>query len=58
VSWLVAAPLLVPLAGALLAYFVPRPWIGVAGAAALLAAGTLLLGAVMRHGVLVAQIGG
>src|SRR5919106_1702374 len=43
---------------ALLAYLVPRSWIGVAGAAALLAAGTLLLVAVTRHGVLVAQIGG
>jgi multicomponent Na+:H+ antiporter subunit D len=58
VSWLVVAPLLIPLAGALLAYLVPRSWIGVAGAAALLAAGTLLLVAVTRHGVLVAQIGG
>jgi multicomponent Na+:H+ antiporter subunit D len=58
VSWLVVAPLLIPLAGALLAYFVPRPWIGVAGAAALLAAGTLLLLAVIRDGILVAQIGG
>lgn len=57
-SWLVVAPLLVPLAGALLAYFLPRPWIGVAGAAALLAVGTLLLGTVIRDGVLVAQIGG
>ena len=57
-SWLVTAPLLIPLAGALLAYFVPRPWIGVAGAAALLGAGTLLLVAVGRHGILVAEIGG
>src|SRR5918994_5465298 len=57
-SWLVAAPVLVPLAGALLAYFVPRRWIGMAGAAALLATGVPLLVAVVRHGILVAHIGG
>lgn len=57
-SWLVTAPLLIPLAAALLAYFTPRPWIGVAGASALLAAGTALLATVVRDGVLVAQIGG
>ena len=57
-SWLLVAPILIPFATAIASALLHRPWIGVTGAAALLAAALALLVEVVAAGVQVVQIAG
>jgi len=58
VSWLLAAPILIPLATAVATFLVPVRWLGAAGVIALLAADAMLLARVASDGVVAAQIAG
>ena len=57
-SWLLAAPILIPFATAIVIFLAPLRWLGVAGALALLVAGATLLVEVANQGVLAAQVAG
>jgi len=61
-SWLLVAPILIPLATAIAVFVTPlsargRGWVGISGAAALATAGGLLFAEVWRHGPLAGAIG-
>jgi multicomponent Na+:H+ antiporter subunit D len=58
VSWLLAAPILIPFTTAIVMVLAPLRWLGVAGALALLGAGVVLLLEVVSRGVLAAQVAG
>jgi multicomponent Na+:H+ antiporter subunit D len=58
VSWLLAAPILIPFATAIVVFLAPMRWLGVAGVLALLAASISLVVEVASRGVIATQIAG
>lgn len=57
-SWLLAAPILIPFATAIVVFLAPMRWLGVAGVLALLAASISLVVEVASRGVIATQIAG